>query len=802
MWTHKRTWAIDAARQALLVMIFGLSVLPTDAAWSQARWASHLDPSWIREIVHSDGDLLMATGGGLLVYDVAAGSFAQYTNISGLPSNDLSCLFVDDNGLLYVGTNDVGVFKVRISGGGLDLLRSINQRIDGLADNEVTSVARWGDDVVYGTVGGAGTIVNDFPAALYRDIEGMPSNQVNDVLEVGDFVWIATDSGMAVVDRLGLLRLPTGGPSSANVVGSDGQLVFVGTPDGVWTLDPSDSTWTNVGPVDGEVYSLHYDGQTVRAGGTRYFWAYQGGGSWEVNALDGAYRKYKLDRSASEVRGLVALADGDVYLGTGQPSLRKGFNLVRWDGSELTDLAPSAPAGNSIIRLSVDVDGSVWSSFQDFWVGKLAPQGEWVNYNSTIPASDSLSNQFLNTTCLADADGYKWFSTLSSPGNPRPIDRLRDMRDDDYANDEWAHYVIGDGGGEGLGSLRPQNAVLDPAGNRWFLSDDTYAVDGWEGINILSRNQSEWLQIKRTKDDVGILEGNVVDVAFDNRRAYVALRNTGVQTWTHNGYGWANLSTLDAADWSSTALFLADTDEEVTAVEIDSDGTLWVGTNNGLYRITNAAGGGDSPPDHFGLFRGFGAGLLSVKIRDLALDHEENLWVATEAGLNRVSREDENVIDAWSTAAEYQRSLSQLQYPFDVISPLVHELCQALAVHPEDPVIYIATANGLSVFNYPEPPPPPVALAEAYVYPNPLYGRLAHNELFIENVSGEVIVEIYNVEGELVHETPAGESHSAGESIWDLTDQGGFLVSSGVYFVRIIDATGSGAVIKPISIIR
>jgi hypothetical protein len=234
-----------------------------------------------------------------------------------------------------------------------------------------------------------------------------------------------------------------------------------------------------------------------------------------------------------------------------------------------------------------------------------------------------------------------------------------------------------------------------------------------------------------------------------------------------------------------------------SAVEIDSDRTLWIGTNNGLYRVTS---GGD--PERFGAFSGFGAGLLSIEISDLLLDHDEDLWVATRAGLNRVSHQDENVIDAWSTAAEYQRTLSQLQYPFDVISPLVDSRCQALAIDRDDRILYVGTANGLSVFRYPEPPPPPSPLSQAYLYPNPAYGRLDHNRLFIEDVTEPVFVEVYNVEGELVHATPSGETLSAGDSIWDLTDQGGFLVASGVYFVRIISAADGGAVVKPVSIIR
>lgn len=761
---------------------------------AQDRWQNHINASWVREIVEHNGLLYMATAGGILEYDPATGRFVQFTNASGLPSNDVTCLVFDDDGALYAGSAEIGIAKMVLDGDRLNLVRSFNQQIDGLADNAVNAVARWNGDIFYGTDGGAGTIVNDFPAALYRTIEGMPSNVVRDVLPVGDNVWMATDSGAVVLDDIGLLTTPAGGPDDPNVVGYDGTLVYLGTGDGVWTYDPSLGTWASVGLVGRPIYSLHYDGQTMRAGSRRDYWDYQGGTSWLMHSVNSVYLEYRMSGAASRIKGLFAAPNGDVYVGSGQESDRRGFNLVRDRGGDLVNLAPDAPGGANVVRLSVEDGGSLWASFFNFYVGKLNPNDHWVNYNPTIPESDSLSSQYANLTCLADADGYKWFCTLSYPDNARLLDRLDDKGDDDYSNDEWAHYGIGDGGGDGLGTLRPQRAVLDPAGNRWLLADVNEFAPGWDGINILSRDQSEWLQVKPGMAGVSIAGGNVTDVAFDPTTAYIALRDVGVQSWRHNGYDWATLKNFTSDAW--TIQWAASADEQASAVEVDHQGRLWIGTNNGLYRV----GGGSIK--HYGLFSGFSAGLLDKQVNDLALDREGNVWVATGAGLNRVSATDEDEIDAWSTAVQYQRTLSQLQYPFDVISPLVDPRCQVLAVHPTLPIIYIGTANGISIFRYPAPPPPKVPLSEAYVYPNPAFGDQAHDRLFVEDVTEPVVVEIYTVEGELVYSTPSGEVLESGDEIWDLTDQGGYVVASGVYFVRIIGATTGDAVIKPVSIVR
>ena len=181
----------------------------------------------------------------------------------------------------------------------------------------------------------------------------------------------------------------------------------------------------------------------------------------------------------------------------------------------------------------------------------------------------------------------------------------------------------------------------------------------------------------------------------------------------------------------------------------------------------------------------------------LALDHEENLWVATQAGLNRVARDDRGDIEAFSTRAEYQRSLADLRYPLSVISPLVHEDCLSLAVHPERDLIYVGTQTGISAFDFSPPPQTPTDLSGVYLYPNPLYGRKGHNELYIGNITGPVEVEVYNTEGQLVASASVSQP---GEVVWDLLTADGFVAASGTYLVRV--RSESGSIVKQVAVIR
>lgn len=772
-----------------------LLALPWQA--KSSRWENHVDASFIKQIVYRNGDLVMATNGGLLIYDIAADEFIQHKSVAGLPSNALNCLVFDGAGNLWVGTDDVGIAKLSIGESGVRVLRAFNEEFDGLAGNSILSVDLWDGQLVYGTETGAGLFDREIPSTRFFERDGLPSDVVNDVFAEGDDLWLATDGGVAVLDRLGFLTQPTDTIEEAYAVAKTPGTIWVGSGDGVWHMSTSDSSWTRIGPFDIRIHSFYWDGQAMWAGGTRAFYDYDGA-QWTEHRMSSKMNEHAIYGSGGEVRTFVRTPAGELYIGAGEPSAGRGVNLLRYT-AELEELRPNTPGGNKIIRLSRDVDGSVWISVRNFGVGKLTPAGKWVNYNTSIPESDSLSNLFVNNTMLADSEGFKWFSTMTVvPTNPKPLDQLDDKLDDDYSNDVWTRHPLGSGGLDGYGSLRPQYAVEDPAGNLWFLSDDIEDVpDGWRGINILNKASMEWRQVNPSSAPE-MAAGNVSHVAFGEDVVYLALTNYGVQSWKTGGYDWASLKDLSDDVWGDELDAQIGGEGQlpsaavISSLALRSDGVLWIGTDKGVVKHT--------PPSSFRLIdqrQGIAVGLLGPDVRFIVLDHYENLWVATSLGLNRISRDDDNDIEAYSTAAAYQSVLFKLRYAFSVISPLANADCYALMMHPTKDLLYVGTFGGLSVFDISPAVEKEANLSQVYVYPNPLDGSLQHGDLKIGNISGPVSIDIYNIEGDLVHSQTAG---SPGEVIWDLTTNAGFIAASGVYFVRI--SVGSQSIVKPVSIIR
>jgi hypothetical protein len=283
------------------------------------------------------------------------------------------------------------------------------------------------------------------------------------------------------------------------------------------------------------------------------------------------------------------------------------------------------------------------------------------------------------------------------------------------------------------------------------------------------------------------------DVAFGAGFAYVGFVSDGVYAWGHGGYDWPTLTNFAPDTWS----LIVPKDElpsnaKLARLALRSDHRLWIATDAGLFYYE------PGPRETFEVpvYSGIGPGIINADVWDILLDHDENLWVASRVGLNRIARDDDNDIEAFMTTAAFV-GLSGLRYPLDVISPLANSFCKSLAIHATDDILYIGTLGGVTIHDFSAPPPTPTDLSRVYVYPNPLYGSRGHDALKIANLTGPVTVEIYNLEGELVDTRVATAD---GDVVWDLRTRDGFSTGSGNYIVRVVGAAGS--VQLPIAVIR
>lgn len=762
------------------------------AAGDARRWSNYLDPSQVTEIVIRDGLFYLTTHGGILVYDPLQSSFEQYTTVDGLPSNALSSCAFDGSGNLYVGTEDAGIARVRFEGNGLDVT-TMTAAFQGLSDDRITSITAWGDTIVYGTQSGTGTIVGGSAAAVFFQRDGLPSDNISDVLADGNRVWIATDAGIAALDRMGFITdFSEGLPSlDVNVIERTDTAVWIGMNNGIARFNEQDSSWTTLLELTGrEVFSLHWDGSTLWAGTNNrlYYWDVT---VWRYISASPILQEYKLNATLTQIRSLIHAPDGNYYMGLSDPiGELRGANLVVYDGENFDVLRPNTIANNWAVRLAFDIDGSLWVSTASFGVGKLTPGNEWINYNNTTPGGAGLSQRYFNLALLADEEGSKWFAV---PDSIHPLDELQDQLDGDFSNDVWTYHEVGSGGGDGLGSVQFLRAREDPAGNRWFVAD-SYPVAENSGIFILSRDKSEWRSVTGTTTGGEMWDGKIFDVAFGpGGVVYVANWGRGVQRWYTGGYEWSALSDFTGDFWSSVGEVEDEfpSEAEIWVLALRDDGTLAIGTSAGLYKYKD----GEMTDIH--AKRGFSPGLLGESVLDVVFDRSGDLWVATDWGLNRIAADNDNDIASYTTPAAWQSLLNQY-FDQSTVSPLANAFCEALVLHPTEDILYIGTKGGLSSFDFSPAQLEETDLSAIYLYPNPVEGRKGHSVLKIGNFTTPVLVEIYSLEGELIH---SQEVTDPGDPVvWDLTTAQGFIVASGVYLVRVV--SNGHATVRTVSVIR
>jgi hypothetical protein len=296
--------------------------------------------------------------------------------------------------------------------------------------------------------------------------------------------------------------------------------------------------------------------------------------------------------------------------------------------------------------------------------------------------------------------------------------------------------------------------------------------------------------------DARMLSSNVVDVAFGPTFAYIAHRTSGIQLWALDGFDWPTIQDIAGDTWI-TRVPPGDLNSgaDVAAIELRSDNVLWIATDVGLFRYP--ASRPQDVVDEIPVYIGIGAGIVSPVVQDIVLDHDENLWVATNLGLNKIARDDDSGIQTYTTASTYVTQLSDLRYPLSIISPMSHADSRSLAMHPTKDIVYIGTLAGLTTLDYTPPPAAAADVSKIYLYPNPVYRSRGHNEVMIQNLTGPVSVEVYTVEGVLVH---TQDVEANGDVVWDLTTKGGFLAGSGSYLVRVVGS--DGAVTKTIAVLR
>jgi ligand-binding sensor domain-containing protein len=732
-------------------------------------WNVYLDASALHGITVTGDSLWCSTSGGVLLFDLTDSTFTQYYDGLEFPSSEVRAIARSGDGSIWIGFEKSGIVRV-------ENIESdpISTRYDevrsGILSDSISCFLRIGDELLYGCADGV---------AKFRDGEHMiepvltdslGDRRVNFILREADTLWIACEDGVALFDRssadyefyaLGSVTSLCLHEGSIHAAGNSGTSRFEG---GAWVaygtlpLAP-----VSIASGAGELYCIT-PVSPYRWNGT--FWQGIDGTGFKTLHLN----LYRVGWDTHLLRALAADGNGTPWVGGVLPDANRGVYLTGYVQDSWTNKAPELLSQSRIVELALGERGGIWASTNQYGISHLSSTGEWTIYTRWRNdwGDEALSYTGNNLALLYDSRGYLWCNALDYDLDRIAINDISNIEDD-----EWAHYELVV---DTITSNRFVKAKEDPAGNRWFMSDDNAQTGEilW-GINIRGEEPEDgWMHVDPLIEP-DMMGGSIVDCAYGTSGiAYLAIPGFGVQAWSTGGFTWSSLKDLNDDSW--TTLIGPDdlTTTKLYSIARSEDGILWVGTSGGLVRYR--AGVIDSIPKKNNFDD---EGLIGSIVYDIEYDGSGNLWVATDGGLNMI--DTDGVIAAY-TSYEYWTDALQLIYPSSVVSPLPHNNCSSLQYDGDEDILWVGTLNGLVRIDVAPPPAQVLPLSDLVLYPNPVHISRGDSELRIGRVTGLVSIRVYTIEGELVHEaSDVGD----GDAAWDLLTLNGFKARSGIYIVRI-----------------
>lgn len=217
----------------------------------------------------------------------------------------------------------------------------------------------------------------------------------------------------------------------------------------------------------------------------------------------------------------------------------------------------------------------------------------------------------------------------------------------------------------------------------------------------------------------------------------------------------------------------------------DAGGSIWVGTNQGLYVIDNPADAMNPSlvvrrplvPRNDGT--NFGDYLLETEtIYDIAVDHTNRKWIATgSSGVYLVSEKGDRIIDNFTTSN----------------SPLPSNTVYSVTCDPHSNRVYFGTTAGVVSYSS-DSAPASDDYSEVYAFPNPVRPDYT-GWITVTGLMENSLVKIADIAGNVLHQ---GRSEG-GIFTWDGCNAAGERVRSGVYLVlasQNASGSASGVVTK------
>jgi ligand-binding sensor domain-containing protein len=210
---------------------------------------------------------------------------------------------------------------------------------------------------------------------------------------------------------------------------------------------------------------------------------------------------------------------------------------------------------------------------------------------------------------------------------------------------------------------------------------------------------------------------------------------------------------------------------EVTAISEDRDGSIWVGTDNGIAifqcNTINEACDAYLPIVQSNGFNGY---LFQREtIHSISIDGANRKWIGTDNGAWLISQDGTEVLKHFTTEN----------------SPLPDNAVLSIGIEPTDGDVFFFTKNGIISYKG-EATESALAQSAIKIFPNPIAPNY-NGPIMIKNLVNNALVKITAINGQLMMQTRA----LGGQAIWNGRDQYQQKAASGIYLIFVRDDMGN-----------
>lgn len=742
-----------------ILVLFLTFLMCRSEAQEAFNWQTQSAKKNIKDAVLYNNGIWAGTEGGAFFFNIQDSTYFTLTKTEGLDGSPISSVFVDDQGTVWFG-NQNGTIDVYNSS------KKIKRRIFDIFSS------------------------NNSPKQIYS-FEAK-----------GDTLFVSTDFGIVLINRMNFKVVDTysklGNFTTKIKVRQTyrKEQIFAATDFGIAMQIPgtvnltAPESWTNFTTLSGlrsnNIIKLGSFRDTLIAATNAGFSFYNGTG-WNdfINffnnktvtdffvsgdslfILEGD--KLYLYHSGTLAQPFPAIFSGNVkIIGAGMNiylANKSGILRASTVSGNSVFLFPEGPLANQFLNLDTDFNGNLWvATGKDVaGIGAFKFDGfKWLNLNtSTIPGFPT--NAIFNVH--AAADGNVYFSTWG-----RGFIRLD-------KNNNFTHYYTDNTPLRGIAAnsnyLVIADIKSDSRRNIWSLNHD-------------AANQKTLAAL--TPDSTWHLFANYADSTLDQYTKLI------IDPYDTKWFLSADPSKLGLFYFNENKTFGIKSDDRygylsnlselygksISDITIDKRGDLWIGTNLGVFYISNLSSFVSTANPVVRLNSVFS--LRQYSVNCIAVDPLNRKWIGTNQGLLLVSPDGSVLITYFDSKN----------------SPLLSDQIRSLAVDDKNGRIFVGMDGGMSVFSTYALEPEP-SLDNLSLYPSPYIAGDHSKVLTIDGLIKDSELKIITTSGKLVRTivTPGGRVAK-----WDGKDEDGNFVNSGIYIIVAYDKEGNNVASKKIAVVR